>query len=97
MNRNDSPLRLAAAFALLAFVLALFLFWLMPRLPELLWTALWEGSILLPALLLALLVGFLIWLNRTLADMRSSYGRMITELKLRIQVLEEKLDNTKKD
>lgn len=53
--------------------------------------------LILPSLLLALLVGFLIWLNLTLSEMVSSYGRMITELKMRIQALEEKLDTMKKD
>lgn len=49
------------------------------------------------ACLVGLLAGFLVWLNHTLNKMRSSYGRMITELKTQVRALEEKLDTMEKD
>ena len=49
------------------------------------------------ACLIGLPAGFLSWLSHTLDGMRSSYGRMITELKTRIETLEEKLNSITKD
>ena len=53
--------------------------------------------ILTVACLIGLPAGFLSWLSHTLDGMRSSYGRMITELKTRIETLEEKLNSITKD
>lgn len=97
-QNHDTPLRLAIVVSLLTFFLSLVLCWMIPGLPELFWRTLWEGEgPVLPCLLLSLLVGLLIWLNLTLVRMRSSYGEMITDLKARIQALEETRDTETKD
>ena len=58
-----------------------------------------SGTLILAtsACLIGLLAGFLAWLNHTLGEMRSAYGRTVAELKTQIRTLEEKLNNTAKD
>lgn len=94
MNNNRPPFGVAMGFSLLTLFVSVVLFEMMPGLSELL-----QESGLSPSLpfflclLLALLVGLLIWLNLKL----SIYDAMISDLKSQIRALEEKLDTTKKD
>ncbi len=108
MGRNETPLRYAvltfaaAASVVILLELLLVLCGLADVIaylcPLVIYTFGSDGLIFItPPCLIGLLVGFLAWLNRTLASMRNSYGRMITELKIQIRALEEKLDTKEKD
>ncbi|MCI9263225.1 MAG: hypothetical protein HFF06_01480 [Oscillospiraceae bacterium] len=108
MSRNKPPLRQGAlTFAAVAGVTILLeLLLAAVGLPGVIaffcpWV-IWEYGndpiiILTVACLIGLPAGFLSWLSHTLDGMRSSYGRMITELKTRIETLEEKLNSITKD
>lgn len=81
-----TPGKLALAAGIFTFLLASLLFLLMPGLSDLFWLSLDSYSPVLPCLLLALLAGLFCWI-RALAI---AYGEKLDEL-------EEKLENMKKD
>ena len=66
--------------------------------PRVVWESGSDPLILITvACLVGLLAGFLAWLHHTLDRVQISYGRTITELKTRIEALEEKLNSITKD
>lgn len=96
--KKDSPLSIALMFTLVTFLLSLTFCWMIPGLPELFWNAFQEGGgPILPCLLLALMVGFLIWLNLKLLHLRDSCNDKIGELENQLRTLQNQLNNAKKD
>lgn len=81
-----TPGKLALAAGLITFLLACLLFLLMPGLSDLFWLSLESYSPFLPCLLLALLAGLFCWIRA----LSIAYDEKLNEL-------EEKLDNMKKD
>jgi len=94
MKKNRTPFSVALYFSILTFLVTLVLFWMLPALPELLYLALWEGSPLLVCLLLALLVGFLVWLNLKLAALKQQHSDDVWELRRQLEALRQELAAT---
>jgi len=94
MNNNRTPFGVALAFSISTFFASLFLFWILPLLPDSLELLHWEHFPILACLLLSLLVGLLVWLNLKLAALNQQHSDDVWELRRQLDALRQELAAT---